>query len=238
MYKFIFFISMFLLITFITSCDDPISPAPINDLTCESNLIDLDTIKLDPASVDFVSYTGTEVLVFKNTLGDEAKFKPLYGPLSHVFYPMHFKIECMSGDTNHYTFIQEQYAVSKKCDKLNLQFYLNLLARNSFVVPLFNDEFSLILHTPPLDHFIDTAVTIRIVTSLKGNPDMPDPTHIYLASYKFTSDTTLLNVPFHDVYYTYKTSHGLLPSLFYTKELGMVAFQDLDDVMWVFDRFE
>ena len=209
-----------------------------NEVECITGLTDFDTVWLDPISIEFVSYTGEETMVFKNALGHEVKFEPLYGALKHSFYNDEFEIPCMGGDTNYYEFNRDQFAVSKKCEALNLQFFLNVYTQYSYPMPLFFDQFSLLLHTPTMDQIIDTAISIRVVTSLKGNGELLDLYPNFTDTYKFTPDTTLLQVNFQNVYFSTKSGMDLLPSLFYTKELGMVAFQDLDGMMWVFDRIE
>jgi hypothetical protein len=226
-------------ITLLFSCskEAPVVP-PINDLACEEGVINLGVIELDTVSVSFVPYTGEETLVFKNANGDEARFVPLYTSLNHSFFLNDFDLVCMTGDTNHYEFNREQYAVSKKCEALNLQFYLNVYTQESFQLPIFYDIFSLNLHSPPLDFRIDTAVAISFVTSMKGNIAIPFEPDYYSSFYEFTLDTTLLNAQFQDVYFTRKPAGSLLPSLFFTKTSGIIAFQDLHDIMWIFDHTE
>ncbi len=238
MYKFILFIILIFLSVLQSCSEDELTLPPLNELECVSGLTDFDTVKLDPISIGFVSYTGNETIVFKNDLGHEVKFEPLYGALKHSYHNDEFELQCTSGDTNYYEFNRDQFAVSKKCEALNLQFYLNVFTQYSYSMPLFYDLFSLLLHSPPLDHIIDTAISISIVTSLKGNAELLDLHPNFTDTYNFTADTTLLQVNFQNVYFSNNSTITLLPSLFFTKELGMVAFQDLDDVLWVFDRIE
>ena len=221
----------------LVSCSDE-DPIAINDLECETGTIDLDTIFLEETSTSFVSYLGDEVLFYKNAIGDEVKFEPLYGSLKHSYYPWDFALQCMNGDSNHYEYNPEQYAVAKKCEALHLQFFLNVLPYRAYHTTLFYDNFSLLLHTPPLDHIIDTSVTLRFVTSLKNNVGFPENEIILHTEPAFVADTMLLNKSFQNIYYAVKGNTSLLQSVFYTKEQGMVAFQDLDEVFWVLDRIE
>lgn len=238
MYKFSLLI-IFILGSILQSCsEEEMSLTPLNELECVSGLTDFDTVRLDPISIGFVPYNGNETIVFKNSLGNEVKFKPLYGALKHSYYNDEFELACMSGDSNYYEFNREQFAVSKKCEALNLQFFLNVYTQHSYLMPIFFDQFSLLLHSPPLDNIIDTSISIRIVTSLKGNFELLDLHPNFTDTYSFTADTTLLEVNFQNVYFSNNSANALLPSLFFTKDLGMIAFQDLNMVLWVFDRIE
>ena len=225
----------FVLIGLLSCKDEVIDPTPVNDLACESEPVYLDTIYLDTESIAFVPYDGTETSVFKNAVGEEARFEPLFD-FRISYHRMEFKRICMNGDTNHYSFNGEQYSVSKKCPDLNLQFYLNVFPQNVDVPDVFYDYFIFLLHSPPLDNTIDTSITLNFTTSYKGN-QIPPTAHHYL-QYKFAADTSFLNVPFQDVYYNDKSISNPPNSVFYTKQLGLIAFTDLNDVLWVFDRFE
>ena len=99
------------------------------------------------------------------------------------------------------------------------------------------DYFSLNLYSPPHDFKNDTTISINLVSSWRDTM-RPSPYIFIPTYYKFKTDTTLLNVAFQEVYCNIKTINDPPNSVYYSKALGMIAFTDLDDVLWVFDRVE
>lgn len=233
----VFWIVLIALTIHLQSCSDE-GPATPQGIECAEEVITLGTIHLDPGSHPFVSYTGEEILVFKNDLGDEVRFEPMNNFLNHIFFESWFELLCESGDSNIYMAKREIYNFSKRCDVLDLSLLMSISPVHSQELPLFNDEFNLYLYGSYPHLFLDTSVHINITTSLRGNDKFSNP--IRFIGYKngFVTDTVLLNVPIHNAYYTIKPPDKLLRSIFYTKEQGLVAFHDLEDVMWVLDRFE
>ena len=230
------FMFLVLMIVFF-SCTDEGSIDP-KSIECESEPINLDTIFLDQESISYISYTGNETLIFKNEVGDEARFEPPQLHLNHIWLTTQFKLLCNTGDTNEYIFKKELYSFGKKCEILDLHMSLTIIPQNSQQVPQFTDELNLFLYGESSNSIFDTTISLGITTSLRGNEDFSDP--IRLIGYKtgFVSDTSLLNVAFQNVYYTVKPAGNILPSIFYTEQQGLIAFQDLEDVLWVFDRVQ
>ncbi len=226
-----------ILVTILFSCKDEVLVGP-DAIQCESDAIDLGTVSLDPESVSYVSYTGNEVIIFKNEVGDEVRFEPPQLQLNHLWLNTGFNLLCMSGDTNKYILLKELYSFSKECESLDLRMSLTIFPQNSRDIPLFNDELNLYLHGGLSNNFFDSTISLNITTSLRGNEDFSDALLIVGYKYGFASDTSLLNIPFQNVHYTIKPAGRILRSIFYTKEHGLVAFQDLNDRLWVFDRIE
>ena len=236
MHKIIWSLFVLVAISFFSCTDE--GPAGPDVIECEAGTIDLDTIALEPASLQFVSYSGSEIIVFKNETGDEARFEPTQFSFNHYWIPIQFSLLCSSGDTNQYTMIRESYSFNKTCELLGLRMTLTVSPLNSLEQPIFVDKLNLFLNAGNSLFSFDSTTSINITTSLRGNEDFSNSLRFLNYKYGFTSDTTLLHKTFEDAYYTIKPQGQLLRSVFYTKDQGLVAFQDLQDVMWVFDRFE
>lgn len=204
---------------------------------CESGIIDLGLINLEPESMSFLSYTGTENIYFRND-HEEVKFEPLFPPNISTSLTKNFTIPCKDGAENEYIYRREQHSVSHRCEDLNLQYYVNLFPWNSSEFPLFVDQFSIVFHRPPIDNVIDTAIHLWIVPSFKGNEASLKDEIGFSENYQFLEDTTLLNKTFFNVYKVSQPKEEGLTELYYNKEFGIVAFKDLDFNLWVFDRFE
>ncbi len=210
----------------------------INEIECDSNLISLDTVLLTQESLDFIPYTGIESFYFKNELGYEVKFEPLSPPISHSFRNTNFELTCIDGEVNDYEFTREQYAVSHKCDELNLQYYLNLYTFNSKIDLLFVDKFSFIFHEPATDNFIDTLIKLNIITSFKENELYLENEFESYQNYELLNEITLISKTFNNVYRVIQPPENLLTELYFNKEFGLIGFKDLNFELWVFDRFE
>ncbi len=204
---------------------------------CETDTIDLDTILLNPQSLEFIPYTGLESIYFKNTTGDEVKFEPLYPPKSHHFRKTDFDLICDEGKINNYTFVREQYTVSHICKKLNLKYYLNLYTYNSRQQPKFIDRFNFLFHEPSLDNKIDTAISLTIVANFKGN-EIELGEEFQHQNYEIFSALKILNKTFTNVYKVIEPKENLLTEIYFNKDFGLIGFKDLDSELWVFDRFE
>lgn len=219
------------------SKDDDVMKA-IEQIICSDNIVDFNTIYLSPESIEFIPYNGEESIYFKNENGEEVKFEPLYPPISHSFIETEFELICEGGDMNHYIFTREQYAVSHKCESLNLQYYLNLYTYNSSQYPEFVDRFSLLFHEPALDNHIDTLIGLEIVTSFRDKEDLLAKEFTNYSNYEFVSEIKLLNKTFNEVYKVIEPEDNLLTELYFNKEYGIVGFKDLALELWVFDRIE
>ncbi len=219
------------------SCTDEGNVGP-DSIECETEPIDLGEIFLDPVSLLFLPYSGQEIVVFKNAMGDEALFEHLENSFHHSIYTSTFKLICMSGDTNEYTYKGESYALSKRCELLDLNLEVDLYPSQSFSFPLFNDQLVVLLQTPSTDLLLDTIVILGVVTNYRGNGDLTNSLHDGGFNHRFVSDTSLLNVDFHNLYVKQQSTLNPLQSIYYTKELGVVAFEDVEDVLWVYDRVE
>ncbi|GJM33545.1 MAG: hypothetical protein DHS20C18_25460 [Saprospiraceae bacterium] len=217
--------------------DDDTNPIDIS-IPCTNELIDLDTIRLNPESLEFIPYDGEESFYFKNNIGEEVKFEPLYPPISHSFRETDFELTCDDGDINNYVFTREQYAVSHKCTDLNLQFYLNVYSYNSSEYPQFVDKFTLIFHEPSLDNFIDTLIQLKVITSFKDEEELLGDEFDSYNQYEFKGEIELLDKTFNNVYKVIEPEDNLLTELYFSKEYGIVGFKDLEFRLWVFDRFE
>jgi hypothetical protein len=205
---------------------------------CIDEIINFDTIHLSPESIGFIPYNGKESMYFKNVNGEEVKFEPLYPPISHSFRENEFELICDSGGLNNYIFTREQYAVSHKCEDLNLQYYLNVYSYNSSQRPEFVDKFSLLFHEPALDHNIDTLIKLEIITSYRNKEELLIEEFANYNNYEFLSEIKLLNKSFNAVYKVVEPKDNLLTELYFNKEFGIVGFKDLNLVLWVFDRIE
>ena len=206
-------------------------------IPCKNEIIDLGTVFLSPETLDFKCYSGKEKIYFKNDIGEEIMFEPLFGELSHSFNNWSFELECDEGDTNRYKFINEQYSVSFTCKVLNLNFYYNLYSFHSFKYPKFVEFCTLSLFETSLDNILD----INIITSFKKNEELialEFKNYTSFNNFSFKEKIVLNNKSFENVYCVLKSENKLLTELYFTKEIGLVGFKDLDSKLWVIDRIE
>lgn len=239
-YKFLIFTITIVVSIYSCAIDDDVSiePSLTFCLSCVDGIVDLDTIFLSSESLGFIPYAGTENLIFKNEAGDEVVFEPLFGPVNQSIFSREFEVDCDEGGQNTYEFNRQQFAVSHKCEALNLQYYLNVLVFNSNEYPRFVDVFILNFHEPALDNLIDTVISLNVITDFKGNEVLLETEFEFYNDYEFVSEIELLDKTFTNVYQAIEPEDNLLTELYFNKANGIVGFKDLQMELWVFDRIE
>lgn len=235
----IFILSIpFLLSIFACAIDDDIIQTEEEIcISCFDGVTGLDTIFLDAETLAFIPYTGDETIFFKNAIGDEVKFEPLFLP-THSFRMFDFEVDCDGVSQNFYEYTRDQYSVSHKCEALNLQYFLNVYTENSRNYPRFIDVFRMNFHEPTTDNIIDTVINLSIIPSYKGNQDLLSEEFLFYNNYEFASEFQLLDKTFSDVYTVIESEDNLLTTLHFNVENGIVGFKDLTQELWVFDRIE
>lgn len=224
----------FLLILAILSCKkDQVNPLLE---PCKEALTNLDTVYLNPSSIEFMPYTGEESLIFINENGEEAKFESETATRSHRFQTIDFSIDCAEGNVNFYRMERELYAVFHRCEALELRHYFNINVWSSDIKPLLFDNFSLVFHriSPPNSNN-DTFIELNLIPHYRGNEAalMTE----FPPAYDFLEEIELLDKSFTNVYRVTKENHPLT-ILYFNKEFGIIGFKDLNQQLWVFDRFE
>ena len=222
----------------IFSCSSDKDDSHDQGIPCETEDIDIGIIDLDEESYDYLPYTGCEVIHYKNEQGDEVYFDTLYnkGFATKIFW--RFDIQCESGAKNNYTFFSDQLNYSFKCDSLELNFIIGIGTENVSSQPLFFDELGMLLAAYSTDNRLDTIIKMDIVASFKGNEVEIEEELTRSIKYEYYEEVVLLGKSFKNVYHRNRPAENLLTDLYYNKEFGIFAFRDLDDVLWVFDRFE
>lgn len=235
-----YYLAAFFVILSLAACqkDNDISVSNELSIPCVKDKIELDTVFLDAKSLEIIQYTGKEQLFFKNKDGEEAVFKPLYGPKNRSFFPISFDRICENGGTNSYIFHRDQYAVGFECQKLNLRFYNNIYVTPSKKTEYFVDQFVLLFHAISTDFWIDTSIQLQIITSFKGNEQILSQEFNNINKYEFKNEIKLLDTTFTDVYRVIEPNDNILTELYFNKKNGLIGFRDLDLNLWILDRIE
>ena len=222
------------------SCSKDNDVAPVKPIIpCTSETQDLGTILLEEESITYFPYTTeTERIRFKNEIGESVLFVPKYGPLNSlpVFTRFNHEFECEDGSMTSYISTIEQYAAHFSCEELDLNIGSNLLPISSFVCPLFRDRLRLQVYVDPNppSTFVDSLITMRIITHFRGNEE-EFKNEMEFTDYDFLDEIKLLDRTFNNVYRTTRTDRLPLTAMYFTKEEGVVAFMDLERVLWVLD---
>ncbi len=232
----VLFTSGVFLILLGSCCKDEMKLTGSCQFDCQIPAINLDTFYLSTFSKSFLPYTGFEKIVFVNGNMQEAIFTQLFFP-SHFFYKSDSYFVCNPGDTIRYSIVREQLAVSHKCESLNLEYFLNILASTSFTKPLVIDMFFLTLHEPPHDFYIDTTINLNLVTDFRNNQNCLQDEFRYSPDVNKTSSVKLLGRVFENTYSVSQPTK-LLTELYFNREFGIVGFKDIKGVLWRFERFE
>lgn len=201
----------------------------------------LGTAFLMQESLDKVPEVPGEHIIFRNEAGRELQ----YGNFSDTFFGAPFLREkvigqlCDRRNSDSYYLIRTErvrgdYYLKNGANEHSVNFYFELgivnVSPNTLPDTSLVDEIR-VLSQPfvsPSPAAVPPPHDLALIISYRGRPGQI-PQEV-----QFLDTITLLDRTFSDVYVN---TNGLA-KIYYNFELGIVAFEDLDGDIWVFDRFE
>lgn len=212
--------------------------------TCDMGDFEIGELLLEEETLATLPYTGKERMVFVNEAGEERTFRSLRG-----------------WETNEEKFIDEIICSSRGIFPMtNFSYYKSQFKRLDYQAENSAEIISLFLRIRSTDiqnefigtdqlfdglnvsmHRLNTNYgNIEFVWNKRNNPIEASNLSFLFQDQNYTADTTLLERNFEEVYWEklQEMEDGMFTSLFFNRQVGIVAYVDYRYVLWVLDRIE
>ncbi|MCF6361007.1 MAG: hypothetical protein L3J29_09630 [Cyclobacteriaceae bacterium] len=207
-------------------------------VSCEcGESVNLGDLPLEEGSLDFLTYDGSEKLVF---IDEKSEENVLFSKGDSILFKLNVygEKECDKGrfDKKNKYYLKDNYEVYFYDKDDNYVFHLNITTKSAAETE--EAEF-ILFDILSVDFYKTTSLDLDYIISDRGN-QIPDSYKNNLLNLPtFIGDTTLFNKPFKEVYFV-KDKYGENPNsiLFYNFQKGLIAIQFDTEKFWVLDRIE
>ena len=223
------------LILFLSSCPN-LPRKDFGPVKCSDEAIYLGKIKLDHNSLEYFPYeefNSRKSIYFINAKKEEIKFsRPLRTRPHRNFVRRVFDITCEDGSLNICQSDNEWYSVFYECDELEIDLYATLKTIHRRKLQ-FIDKLELRMQNRE-----DRGTSyLKIVTSSKIIQEKSERIFGYQENYEFLTDLDTLDKVFIDVFKS-TNSRRRIDEIYYTTDLGIVAFNDTLSGFWIHEGME
>ncbi len=198
---------------------------------CSEEVVLLDDAFLEEESIQYMPYDTVTTIYFKNKNGEELYFNSFNTPnVRNNYNTVNINTFCGEDEIETYRFNRQDMRCSYNASELSLSINMRIL-------PVFDSDllFYDILRLAISNAFSNdpfSSNNLNIVTSYKGNYlDVP-------TDYVFLEELTLNHKLFKNVYISIKKNNEPPTDLYFNKEFGVIGFTDMENKLWVLDRFE
>ncbi len=202
-------------------------------IECTDELIDLGAINLDHSSFEFFpyDYNSRKSIYFKNAKGTVIKFRTPRTSFGKNYVRYNYDLRCEDGSKTAYSSIHERYSVFYKCAQQGIDFYAKLSTKHAgqlqfkdvLEVKMTNQEDK----KTTFLYMVTSSNKIREASKRKG----------YNPNYERLSNLDTLDEVFIDVFKRTNPT-GRISELYYSMDLGLVAFNDTLSGFWIYDGMQ